>query len=239
MRYPDAFVLEGHAHPWSQLLYASSGVMHVETSAGAWVVPPHRALFLPASAEHRVVMRGEVAMRTVYFTPALDLGPLAHHGRIAVVQVRPLLRELLAHVATLGKLDVGVPKEERLAALLVDLVHEVRTLPVSLPMPNDARALRVATMVRRDPASEAALASLTKKAGASVRTIERLFVDETGMTFGRWRQQARLLAALSLLAERTPVTRVALEVGYASPSAFIATFKSVFGTTPSRFFEAD
>jgi AraC-like DNA-binding protein len=157
-------------------------------------------------------------------------------AKIGVVEVTPLLRELLVYCASLGKLDVRIPHEARLAGLVLDLLTTSPTMPLSLPMPRDARALRVADSVRADPASAVGTDDLSRSAGASPRTIERLFALETGMTFGRWRQQARLLSALALLAEGAPVTQVALDVGYASPSAFIAMFKSALGTTPSRFF---
>jgi AraC-like DNA-binding protein len=231
MRYPDGFVLDAHAHAWSQLLHASAGVMVVETHDGLWVVPPHRGVWIPAGTRHSVTMRGEVAMRTVYFDESTPL-PLA---RPCVVEVAPLLRELLAYCGQLGKLDPAVPHEARLAGLLIDLVSVVEAMPLALPMPRDPRALRLARALREAPADDAMLGRLVRRAGASLRTIERLFAAETGMPFGRWRQQARLLAAMTMLAEGMPVTRVALEVGYASPSAFIAMFRSAIGKTPSQF----
>jgi AraC-like DNA-binding protein len=234
-RYPNGYALQVHAHDWSQLLYASEGVMVVETAAGSWVVPPHRAVWLPAGASHAVTMRGGVWMRTVYFRR--DSGIALE--RTAVVNVSPLLRELVVHCATLGRLRLTDPHEARLAGLLVDLVSAVESIPLALPMPRDPRAVRVAEAVRRDPASGATVGVLARKAAAGARTIERLFLGETGMTFGAWRKQARLHHALVLLAQGMPVTNVASEVGYASPSAFIATFKSALGTTPSRAFERD
>jgi AraC-like DNA-binding protein len=232
-RYPNGYALHGHAHDWSQLLYASEGVMVVETAEGAWVVPPHRAVWLPAGASHAITMRGTVAMRTVYFPG--DSGIALE--RTTVVNVSPLLRELVVHCTTLGRLRLTDPHEARLAGLLVDLVSVVEAMPLALPMPRDPRAVRVAEAVRRDPANNATVGALARKAAAGARTIERLFLGETGMTFGAWRKQARLHHALVLLAQGMPVTNVAFEVGYASPSAFIATFKNALGTTPSRAFE--
>ncbi len=232
VRYPDGFVLDAHAHTWSQLLYASTGVMVVETERGSWVVPPLRAVWLKGNTVHRITMRGEVSMHTVYFDDRAGT-PLA---KTCVVEVKPLLRELLVYCAARGKLDAHVPHEGRLAGLLVDLVAELETVPLALPMPRDGRAVRVARAIKRDPGGDSTPAALARGAGASERTIERLFVHETGMTLGRWRKQARLLHALTLLAERMPVTEVALEVGYASPSAFISMFKDALGRTPSRYF---
>src|SRR5262245_21192020 len=101
MRYPDGFVLDSHRHPWAQLLFASTGVMQVETPRHTWVVPPHRALWVPADVEHRILMRGEVALRTAYFRPRTRL-PFSEPR---VIEVSPLLRELLVSSAKLGKLD--------------------------------------------------------------------------------------------------------------------------------------
>jgi AraC-like DNA-binding protein len=232
VRYSDGAVLERHDHDWGQLVYASEGVMLVESAAGAWIVPPQRAVWVPPNVEHRVTMCGSVAMRTLYFAeqlrPRLD--------STCVVDVSPLLRELVLHCVGLGKLDLRIPHEARLARLLVDLLRAVGTIALELPMPRDARALRVAEALQRDLRRAAGLDVLAQEAGASPRTVERLFVAETGMTFARWKQQSRLLAALRLLAEKTPVAQVALEVGYGSPSAFIAMFKSALGTTPNQFF---
>jgi AraC-like DNA-binding protein len=232
-RYPNGFELAGHTHDWSQLLYASQGVMVVETAEGSWVVPPHRAVWIPAGVEHAVTMRGSVSMRTVYFAEDVGIGLTS----TTVVNVSPLLREIVVHCAALGRLDVRDPHEARLAGLLVDLLAAVEAVPLSLPMPRDPRAVRVAEAVRRDPASGATVAMLARRAAAGARTVERLFLAETGMTFGTWRKQARLHHALVLLAQGVAVANVASEVGYSSPSAFIATFKTTLGTTPGRVFE--
>ncbi|HEY8076234.1 MAG TPA: helix-turn-helix transcriptional regulator [Labilithrix sp.] len=229
-RYPAGFELHRHAHAWSQLLYASEGVMIVETRFGTWAVPPQRAVWIPAAVEHRVVMSGDVAMRTLYFGPRVA-PPLSG---TCVVNVAPLLRELVVHCARLGKLDRRIPHEARLAGLVLDLLAAVATVPLDLPMPRDARAHRVARALREDPAH--ALAPLVKRSGASMRTLERAFVAETGLTLGKWRQQARLLRAVALLAAKQPVTDVAFEVGYSTPSAFVAMFRAALGTTPSKLF---
>lgn len=170
-------------------------------------------------------------MRTAYFA-----NPRVGPRRTCVVEVSPLLRELLVYVSKLGRLDPAKAHEARLAGLLVDLLAAVETIPLALPMPVEERASKVARAVRADPSVELDAKTIARLGGGSLRTIERAFLRDTGMTFGKWRQQARLLAALTMLAEGKPVTTVALDVGYASPSAFIAMFKSALGTTPSRFF---
>jgi AraC-like DNA-binding protein len=231
MTYPAGFVLDAHKHAWTQLLYASSGVMLVEAAAGMWIVPPQRAVWVPAGVAHTISMHGSVEKRTVYFRDRAAL-PLEE---TTVIEVSPLLRELLVHCAMLGRLDERVGFERRLAGLLVDLVAAAPRSLFRLPMPTDPRAVRVAQAIRQDPGGRETTAMLAKKAATSGRTLERLFLSDTGMSVGAWRKQARLHHAIALLTSDAPVTTVALEVGYSSPSAFIATFKAAFGTTPSRF----
>jgi AraC-like DNA-binding protein len=233
MRYPSGYDLPGHTHDWHQLIYGTQGVMSVYTAQGAWVVPPHRAVWVPAGIEHRIEMSGSVWMQTLYL--AADLSQTLPRICCAV-NVAPLLRELILHVIRLGTLDRRVPVQARLLDVLLDQLDALPTIPVQLPMPRDKRAARVADRLRAHPSAPGSLKQLTRIAGASMRTIERLFVTETGLTFGKWRQQLRLLEALRLLAAGRPVTAVALDVGYDSPSAFIAMFRRTLGTTPNRYF---
>jgi AraC-like DNA-binding protein len=230
--YAPGTVLDRHSHRWAQLVYASEGVMRVETEDGVWVVPSHRAVWIPAGVGHAIAMSGHVAMRTLYLAP--PLAP-ALPPRCCVLEVPPLLRELVLHAVARAPLRRGDPEHERLVAFLLDQLAVLPVVPLELPMPRDARALRVATLLRAEPGARADLGSLARRAGASRRTLERVFRKETGIPLGRWRQQARLLHALTLLARGDAVTSVALEVGYESPSAFIAAFTDAFGTTPGRY----
>jgi AraC-like DNA-binding protein len=233
--YPSGAVLEDHAHDWAQLVYASEGVMSVHTEDGTWVVPSHRAVWIPAGIRHSIGMAGWVSMRTLYIVPKL-VGGLAR--RCCVVAVSPLLRQVILHVIAQGTLRRDVPEHRRLVGFLLDQLRILPAVPLELPMPRDARAVRVAQRLRDDPGETAPLDQLARAAGASRRTLERLFQTETGMSFGRWRQQARLLYAMRLLAGGEPVTTTALAVGYDSPSAFITAFSSVLGTTPGRYYRA-
>jgi AraC-like DNA-binding protein len=219
--YSDGFVLERHRHDWTQLVFASSGVMVVTTDDGSWVVPPQRAVLVPPYVDHEIAMRGEVSMRTLYFREIAPPG-------VVVIGVTPLLRELVIHCVARMALDHAVAADQRLIGLLLDLVAQAEPMPLGLPMPQDLRAFEVAQGLLRDPANP-------KYVGASVRTLERLFLAETGMTLGRWRQQARLHHALAALAAGHSVNEVAEQVGYASPSAFIAMFKAALGTSPAKF----
>jgi AraC-like DNA-binding protein len=225
-------VIQRHAHPWDQLLYASSGVMTVHTSAGSWVVPSHRSVWVPAEMEHSIVMSGRVAMRTLYF--AVGLANLARECR--AVDVPPLLRELILRAVAKSPLLHGVPEHQRLIGLLLDELVALPTAPLELAMPRDPRALRVATALVADPANARSLHGLAADAGSSLRTIERLFQVETALTLDQWRRRLRVVEALRLLAAGEQVTNVAMAVGYSTPSAFAAMFRQETGVTPGRYF---
>ena len=229
--YPPGAKLPVHHHDWAQLIYASSGVMSVHTEAGAWVVPAQRAVWVPAETPHRIDMSGPVAMRTLYLSPAL--APLK---QCAVLNVAPLLRELILHAVERAPLHADRPREMRIIDLILDQLEALPAAPLAVPAPRDPRAQRAAEWLRENPADGASLERIARRAGASKRTLERLFRRETGMSFGAWRQQLRLMQALELLAAGEPVTSVALAVGYESTSAFIARFREVLGTTPGRYY---
>jgi len=229
--YSSGHVLEEHAHDgWSQLVYATAGVMTVRTASGSWVVPPQRAVWVPAGLVHEIEMSGDVSMRTVYVRRSLSRGLPRD---CCVVNVSPLLRELIVEAVRIGLLDRSVAVERHLAGMILDQLHVLPSVPLQLPMPQDARAREVAQVLWEDPSDASPVDALSS--GTSKRTLERIFVTETGMTFGAWRQQLRLLHAVRLLAAGKSVTTVALDTGYESPSAFIAMFKRALGTTPGRY----
>jgi AraC-like DNA-binding protein len=207
--------------------------MWVHTGQGDWIVPPNRAVWVPAGSEHGIEMMGTVLVQTLYFVAAFC--PTLPRSCCAV-NISPLLRELIVHTVSLGFLDSKIPAHSRLVAFLGDQLLALPTIPLQLPLPSDERARQVAAWLRSHPDDPGVTKQVAKKAALSVRTLERLFLKETGMTFGKWRQQLKLLYALRLLAADKSVTQVALEVGYESPSAFIAMFRRTLGTTPYRYF---
>ncbi|HXD33025.1 MAG TPA: helix-turn-helix transcriptional regulator [Pyrinomonadaceae bacterium] len=231
--FSPGFIIDPHFHDWHQLVYATRGVMTVNTSSSSWVVPPHRAVWVPAKIDHEVEMVGSVSLRTLYIKVGLST---SLPSQCCVVNVSPLLRELIVHTIKLGMLNRFVPAQKRLIGVILDQLEALRTVPLKLPMPQDARAARVAQLVRSNPSENKSLDQLSSKIGASKRTIERLFLAETEMTFGKWRQQLRLLHALKLLAAGENVTTAAFAVGYDSTSAFIYAFKTALGTTPGRYY---
>lgn len=234
VRHTSPHTIAPHAHDWHQLIYASEGAMWVRTAQGEWVVPPNRAVWVPAGVEHGIEMTGTVFVQTLYLAVGVSS---SLPGRCCAVNVSPLLRELILHTIRLGMLDQDVPSRRRLIDFLLDQLSELPTAPLQLPLPTDARAKRAVEWMRTHPEENCSIKTMAKRVSASARTLERLFQKQTGMTFGQWRQQLRLLHALRLLAGGNSVTNIAFAVGYESVSAFIAAFKSYFGATPARYFD--
>jgi AraC-like DNA-binding protein len=222
-----------HARGWDQLVYARAGVLRLTTPDGIWVLPPHRALWVPSEVAYTVEMAGRVSLRILYFAAHLAALPA---DRCRAVDVPPLLRELIAYAHRLAPLDGEVPAHARLAGVLVDVLRPLPAAPLRLPVPADARAAAVAAALAADPGCADSVAALARRAGTSRRTLERVFAADTGLSVGRWRQRLRLVEALRLLAAGTPVTAVAARVGYATPSAFGAAFVRELGTSPGRYF---
>jgi AraC-like DNA-binding protein len=227
-------VIPEHSHPEGQLVFASKGVMTVRTNQGIWVVPPLRAVWIPAGTPHSVVMSGPVSMRTLYFLPRIVRGLPAN---CFVMNVSSLLRELILHASKFPRLNKKTPILRGMIEVIVDQLEAAHSIPLQLPRPTDSRAMRVVQVLLADPGKQRTLEALCEDCGASKRTIERLFLAETGMTFSKWRQQLRLLHAMQLLASGAKVTGAALEAGYSSASAFISMFRKQLGTTPTRYFE--
>ncbi|MEZ4235785.1 MAG: helix-turn-helix transcriptional regulator [Myxococcota bacterium] len=217
--------------PWHQLTYALQGHLKVETDDACTLVPPDCAVWVPAGCVHREQLWAPVTVRTLYLAPgALPSPP----GRARTVAVPPLLRALVVHVSGLGALDRRVLSQAHLTDVLVDLTQDLPDAGLRLPTPRDPRAQRLAAQLRADPAAPTPLATLARRAGASLRTLERCFLRETGLTVAAWRRRLRLLVAVRRLERGEPVARVAEAVGYASASAFTAAFTATFGAPPTR-----
>jgi AraC-like DNA-binding protein len=232
--YPAGHTIPQHFHNRDQLVYASHGVMTVRTADGTWVVPTHRAVWIPETVPHSITMSGAVAMRTLYLKPRLAR---SLPRDCCVVNISPLLNELVLHVCTTAALGKKGPRRRHLIDVIIDQLKAIQTVPLQLPNLSDPRAQRVAEILTTHPGDRQPLAKICRRCGASRRTIERLFHDGTGMTLGKWRQQLRLMEAMRLLGEGAKVTHAALESGYSTPSAFIAAFRNSLGTTPTTYFK--
>lgn len=230
--YPSGSTTGMHDHPRAQLLYAIQGVMEVRSDTGTWIVPPSRALWLRAGERHSVQMSGHVKIRTLFVDE--DIAPLS---RSCVIAISPLLRELILSAMSVP-LDYDPASRDGWVMRLI--LHEVRAmdvLPLHLPMPAEPRVNLVCQGLLADPADTASAETWASRAGIASKTMQRLFVRETGMSFAQWRQQARLLLALQRIARGDRIIDVALDSGYASQSAFTAMFRRHFGLSPTAFYE--
>lgn len=233
--YRAGFHVTPHRHRRAQLLYAAAGVMRVTTPEGSWIVPPHRAVWVPPATTHSIRMSSAVSMRTLFIEPgAAQTLP----AKCCVASVSPLLRELILRAMDLPLLyDLGGP-EGRLIRLILDEIRALPILPLHLPVPSEPRLAKICRALLDHPEDRREIEAWGRIVGASGRTLARLFQREIGMSFGTWRQQARLIEALARLGTGEPVTTVALDLGYESPSAFTAMFRRSLGVTPSRYFDA-
>jgi AraC-like DNA-binding protein len=232
LTYSDGFHVGRHRHDWAQLIHARSGLMRVESEGRIWLVPPTRAIWIPAQTEHEFKVRGEVAFRTLYVSASRGA---SIERSIGAFEVSPLLGELILHILALQMLDLTIASHDRLAGVLADLINAAPPIDLMLPLPSDPRACRLADHFELRPQDGAGLPHLAAQAGASVRTLQRCFISETGLTVDSWRQKARLIASTVSLANGSNVTNAAFDCGYDSPSAFIAAFKRQFGMTPRQF----
>ncbi|MEU6853522.1 helix-turn-helix transcriptional regulator [Actinacidiphila alni] len=221
-----------HEHDVHQLVWAPTGVLAVDIGAHSWVLPPTLALWIPAAVPHTTSASREARMRSVYVRP--DRCPVTW-AQPTVVAVGPLLRELITHLADP---DLESDPRSRAEAVMFDLLRPVGVTTIDLPMPRDGRARRVAEALLAMPADHRPLEDWGREVGASARTLARLFSAETGMSFGRWRTRARLRASLEHMAGNRPLAAVALQVGYSTPSSFIAAFRQETGRTPGAYFAA-
>lgn len=226
----DGASIEPHAHGWHQLIYASAGVMTVSADRGLWVVPPQWAIWAPAGVRHAIRFTGASTFATLYLRPS-DWNDLPDES--CVVSVSPLLRALIVRACDEGMLDKRDRVHQATAVLIVDAFRAQSVPALGLPNPTSEALRRVAEACARDDAGSAEIA---RRFGLGVRSLERRFLAETGMAFGRWRRHARFLEALKLLAQGVPVKQVAAGTGYRSASAFVAAFSETFHTTPGRYF---
>lgn len=225
-------VVDGHwhSHRKAQLIHASEGFLSVHSEHGMWLVPPLRGVWIPGDVLHKVASKSDFWLNTVY----VDRTQVACPSECCVVAVDTLTSALLVEAA---KADDGVlsASAQRLLQVLSDRLGTLPTLPFNLPRPTDARLVRITQRLEANPALPHTLQQLTANAGLSLRTAARLFQRETGMSFGKWRQQLRLLKALEPLSVGHAVSRVASDVGYEDTSSFITAFKNAFGETPAKW----
>lgn len=227
---PAGTVFDWHTHDDHQLAWASSGVLTVRSGTEAWILPPTRALWIPAGTRHETLSDGVATMRAAYVRPStVSMSWSTCTPVVATSLVANLLNFLADH-------DGETSHRTHAEQLLVDLLEPAATISFEVRMPSDVRALQVATSLKENPADHRTLTEWGHDVGASSRTLARAFLVDTGIPFARWRALVRLNGSLEALGAREPVTEVARKVGYESASAFVAAFRRETGITPAKYF---
>ncbi len=218
---------------WDCLIHATRGVISVSAAHNVWVLPTHQALWVPAELPHEITIATPAQLRSIYIRQNTASKLPRYH---TVLAVTPLLEALIAECSRLGALLARKPSHRRLAAVVYDQLQPAPGQPLQVPQPKDPRAQRFAKHLKQSP-PDTPLEVLARESGASLRTLERLFLADLGITLAEWRRRHRLQIALELLAAQENVTEAAYRCGYANPSAFIAMFRRELGVTPSRYFQ--
>ena len=240
-----------HAHPWGQVAISSTGVVRMTMPHGTTIVPPSRALWIPPGVEHAVTVVEDADLLTLYLDPgrgsqglAAGAGDAARWQQCRVLEASRLLLALALELdarpdSSRVVLDrEALKREKRIAALLVDELKRAPQVPLGVALPAEKRLRRLCEAMLDDPSRHALLGAWAADAGASARTIARLFRSQLGTTFVRWREQVLLARAVPLAARRMPMAAIAAELGYASPSAFAEMVRRSVGSSPRRFFGA-
>lgn len=226
-----AHASDWHVHRRAQLLYQVLGGVTLYLPDRVGQLAPLQAAWLPAGCTHRTAMHGTFAYRSLYFDvevyPDLPAEPL-------ILDVNPLLRELILRVVEWSADAVLNPMQTHIVATLLDELGAASAARLHLPLPRDRRLAPITSELLAAPACPLSLDDWARRVGASSRTLARLFLAETGLSFSQWRTQSRLLAARAWLAEGMSVTAVAHAVGYASDSAFIAMYRRTYGGPPGK-----
>lgn len=221
-----------HSHQKAQLMLSLSGVATCEADGSVWLVPPQSALFVPGETRHRVAVSGNIEGYAVFIDPA--------EGRVlpaecVAITVTPLLRELIIRSAQLA---VNLPQDDMEHHLTALLLNEIATAPTGglhLPMPTDPRLRSIFTSMMENPAHRGTIEFWARHAGLSERTLARVVAAETGMSFGRWRQQLNLILAMQWMAAGASVQQVAVDLGYENVGSFVTMFRKALGSSPARY----
>jgi AraC-like DNA-binding protein len=222
-----------HQHARGQLFGSSAGLLSLVTDSASFVVPPDYAVWIPPGRPHGARSHGPFAGWAAYIAPdaSADLP-----DSVLVAALSPFLKQAVLKAANWPDKHRLAQKQINLARVILDEIAALAPMPLTLPLPRDPRAGKIARAIADDPAAKRDLAGWGAWAGIAPRTLTRRFIDETGMSFSAWRQRACLIRALELIAAGNPITHVALDVGYDSLSAFIAMFRRELGVTPARYF---
>lgn len=227
---------EPHRHPRGQLLWAAEGVLRVTSEDSVWIVPSSHAVWIPSNCFHHVVNETVVRTRNLYIDPSIPVR--TQNKNSAMLLLTPLMREIILTLSS-GRLANDIAGFNRLGFVAIDEIQRLESTPLDLPAGHDVRLCRLIGYMVRHPDDQYTLPELAKIAGGSLRTIERLFKSETGMSFRQWRSRFRLLGSIELLHQEKSSTTIAHSLGYRSASAFIAAFRQHFNCSPQNYLTND
>ena len=227
-----SFELAPHHHAKGQIILAQRGALSCEVDGGLWIVPPRSAIWIPGGALHSVKATGALEGYNAFIAPDVAAGLPAS---CCALSASPLLRELLARAAVLPVFYEETGPNVRLVAVLLDEIAAAGIEDLHLPMPADARLRRVVDLMMAAPAERGTLDGWARRAGLGERTLARLIHRETGMSFGRWRQQLGVMLAVKWLAGGASIQQVAGDLGYESVPSFVTMFRKALGTSPGRY----
>jgi AraC-like DNA-binding protein/mannose-6-phosphate isomerase-like protein (cupin superfamily) len=227
-----SFELEPHHHAKSQVLLVQHGALSCEVEGGLWIVPPRSAIWIPGGARHSIKASGPMEGYGAFIATSADVG--LPKG-CCTVSVTPLLRELLIRAANLPAFYEESGANTRLMSVLVDEIAAAKVEDLHLPMPTDARLRAMVEQMMAAPAERGTLEGWAKRVGLSERTLVRLISRETGMSFGRWRQQLGVVLAVQWLAAGVSIQQVAADLGYESAPSFVTMFRKALGASPGRY----
>lgn len=221
-----------HRHRQGQLILAMKGGVTCEVAGAIWMVPPRYAVWVPGMMPHSIRATANARICYLYVQP--DAAPLP--AECCTLAISALVHELILDMANQPSNYEADSRTGRKATVLLE---ELATMPVErlhLPISGEPRMRKIATMLSDNPADRRTLADWARLVAMSERSLARLVRQETGLTFGRWRQQLHLITALRHLAAGQTVQRVAEELGYESVTAFITMFKKSLGKPPAKYF---
>ncbi len=221
-----------HRHKKGQLVLSLRGILSCEVESGLWMVPPQSAIWVPGGVLHNVKAAGTVESYVAFIDPN-SVSKLP--SNCCTISATPLLRELVIRCASFPMLYPEGGMESHLVTLLLDEIAAMPTGNLHLPMPSDARLRKIVETIMDDPADRGTIQIWARRAGLSERTLARLIIQETGMSFGRWRQQLHLMLAVKWLGTGSSVQQVADGLGYESASSFVSMFRKALGTSPGRY----
>lgn len=230
--YDHGHRIKPHWHARAQFIFAVAGTMRVRTPRHAWIVPTSRALWVPSHTVHEIQCYGDVEMRSLYIDNAAGAGM---PSSCVVLNVTPLLRELVVRAVALPARYDEAGDDGMLMRLLMAEIRRLPPCALDLPLPETADLARLCERLLADLSTRRPSGRDASDLRVSSRTLYRRFLRETGITFARWKQQARLLESIRRLAGGAPVTTVAIDLGYESPSAFTAMFRRALGVVPRTF----